>query len=107
LKDAFRECGNVIRADILQGIDGRSKGQGIVIYETREAALKAIGPSLSLSHSLLYILIHSHSVSFFSIFHLFFSKFNRVYLFMILRSEHFNNKEFHGRIITVREDRYV
>lgn len=63
LKDAFRQCGDVIRADILQTPDGRSKGQGIVIYETREAALKAI--------------------------------------------QQFNRKEFNGRIITVREDRYA
>jgi len=42
LKDAFRECGNVLRADILLGPDGRSKGQGTVLFETSADAQKAI-----------------------------------------------------------------
>jgi len=42
LKDKFRRCGNVIRADVLQGPDGRSKGSGTVLFETKFEAKKAI-----------------------------------------------------------------
>ena len=33
LKDLFREAGNVVRADVLHGHDGRSRGQGTVLFE--------------------------------------------------------------------------
>jgi len=42
LKDAFREAGSVQRADVLTLPNGRSKGQGTVLYETAEQAQKAI-----------------------------------------------------------------
>lgn len=35
--------GNVVRADILFLPNGRSKGQGTVLFETKEEATKAIG----------------------------------------------------------------
>jgi len=42
LKDKFRQCGNIIRADILLDTTGRSKGQGTVLFETSNEAQKAI-----------------------------------------------------------------
>eukprot|EP01135_Chromosphaera_perkinsii_P009928 Nk52_evm21s1967 gene=Nk52_evmTU21s1967 len=42
LKDLFREAGNVVRADVLLGHDGRSRGQGTVLFETEAEALTAI-----------------------------------------------------------------
>lgn len=42
LKDVFGEIGTIIRADILIGPDGRSKGMGTVCFETEESAQKAI-----------------------------------------------------------------
>ncbi|KAA8492148.1 putative RNA-binding protein [Porphyridium purpureum] len=43
LKDIFRTSGgNVIRADIIMGQDGRSKGIGTVLFETEEEAQRAI-----------------------------------------------------------------
>ncbi len=42
MKDLFRECGAVHRADILMNHEGKSKGQGIVVFETEEAAAQAI-----------------------------------------------------------------
>merc|ERR1739848_763629 len=42
LKDHMRECGNVVYADVFKYDDGRSKGCGIVEYETVEEAAKAI-----------------------------------------------------------------
>ncbi|KAG0269315.1 hypothetical protein DFQ27_003999 [Actinomortierella ambigua] len=42
LKDLFRGAGNVQRANIIQGRDGRSKGHGIVLFATVEDARKAI-----------------------------------------------------------------
>jgi len=63
LKDKFRRCGNVIRADIMQGQDGRSKGSGTVLFETKFEAKKAI--------------------------------------------QMFDNKEFQGRPISVRLDKFV
>lgn len=42
LKDHMREAGEVTRADIMTGADGRSKGCGIVEYENDEDAKKAV-----------------------------------------------------------------
>merc|ERR1719457_296024 len=42
LKDLFGEVGPIIRADILMGPDGRSKGMGTVCFESEESANKAI-----------------------------------------------------------------
>lgn len=42
LKDLFRQAGNIVRADINIGIDGRAKGSGTVIYETVDDAKNAI-----------------------------------------------------------------
>eukprot|EP00574_Skeletonema_japonicum_P008264 CAMPEP_0201714866 /NCGR_PEP_ID=MMETSP0593-20130828/1150_1 /ASSEMBLY_ACC=CAM_ASM_000672 /TAXON_ID=267983 /ORGANISM="Skeletonema japonicum, Strain CCMP2506" /LENGTH=506 /DNA_ID=CAMNT_0048204179 /DNA_START=186 /DNA_END=1706 /DNA_ORIENTATION=+ len=42
LKDHMRRVGNIDKADILQGNDGRSKGCGIVIYQSPKEAQRAI-----------------------------------------------------------------
>jgi len=42
LKDTFKSCGEIIRADVLTGYDGRSKGQGTVLFEESDAAQRAI-----------------------------------------------------------------
>ena len=42
LKDLFRTAGNVVRADVQENPDGRSKGTGIVVFETVEEANNAI-----------------------------------------------------------------
>ena len=42
MKDHFRTAGNVLYADVLSRPDGRSKGCGIVEFETAEQSLKAI-----------------------------------------------------------------
>jgi len=42
LKDAFREYGNILRADILYKSSGRSTGQGTVLYEKKSSAQRAI-----------------------------------------------------------------
>ncbi|CAG8434874.1 12894_t:CDS:10 [Ambispora gerdemannii] len=42
LKDLFRNAGSIIRADILIGHDGRSKGSGTVLFETPKDASHAI-----------------------------------------------------------------
>ncbi|KAI0821862.1 hypothetical protein BC628DRAFT_1392571 [Trametes gibbosa] len=42
LKDLFRSAGNIIRADINIGMDGRPKGSGTVIFETAKDAAQAI-----------------------------------------------------------------
>lgn len=42
LKDHFREIGNVVFTDILHTADGKSKGCGVVDFETAEAARDAI-----------------------------------------------------------------
>jgi len=42
LKDTFRASGTVVRADILLLPNGRSKGQGTVLFETKAEAAKAI-----------------------------------------------------------------
>lgn len=42
LKDMFRECGDIERADVREGPGGRSKGFGTVVFRTQEAADAAI-----------------------------------------------------------------
>ncbi|KAI6106977.1 hypothetical protein EDD17DRAFT_1888537 [Pisolithus thermaeus] len=42
LKDLFRTAGNIIRADINIGADGRPKGSGTVVFETSKDAQQAI-----------------------------------------------------------------
>jgi len=42
LKDTFMECGKIIRADVLVGADGRSNGQGTILFESIDDAQKAI-----------------------------------------------------------------
>lgn len=42
LKDLFRSAGNIIRADINIGADGRPKGSGTVIFETSKDAQQAV-----------------------------------------------------------------
>lgn len=42
LKDLFREYGSVIRADVPQTHDGKSKGMGTVLFETEIEAERAI-----------------------------------------------------------------
>lgn len=42
LKDLFRECGEVVRADVMELPNGRSKGVGTVLFANRESAQNAI-----------------------------------------------------------------
>jgi len=42
LKDLFRAAGNIVRADINIGADGRPKGSGTVIFESQKDAQSAI-----------------------------------------------------------------
>ncbi|KAF9908571.1 hypothetical protein EC991_009716 [Linnemannia zychae] len=42
LKDLFRKAGNIIRADVAHGFDGRSRGFGSVLFATPEDAKTAI-----------------------------------------------------------------
>ncbi|KAJ3078346.1 hypothetical protein HK102_004563, partial [Quaeritorhiza haematococci] len=42
LKDLFRQCGNVVRADVAQDQTGRSRGHGSVVMSSVEEAQKAI-----------------------------------------------------------------
>jgi RNA recognition motif-containing protein len=48
LKDLFRAAGNIIRADINIGADGRPKGSGTVVFETQKDAQQAISASCCL-----------------------------------------------------------
>ncbi|KAI7850351.1 hypothetical protein BDC45DRAFT_409064, partial [Circinella umbellata] len=42
VKDLFRNAGNILRADVVQGPDGRSRGFGTVLFATYEDAKKAM-----------------------------------------------------------------
>jgi RNA recognition motif-containing protein len=42
LKDKFRECGTVVYANVMRGDDDRSKGWGIVEFESPDEAITAI-----------------------------------------------------------------
>jgi RNA recognition motif-containing protein len=47
LKDLFRSAGNIVRADINIGPDGRAKGSGTVIFETVNDAQNAISACIA------------------------------------------------------------
>jgi RNA recognition motif-containing protein len=58
LKDLFRSAGNIVRADINIGLDGRPKGSGTVVFETAKDAQTAIGmPTLLHLFALFNIMI--------------------------------------------------
>lgn len=42
LKDLFRNAGNILRADVVIGQDGRSRGYGTVLYASADDAKRAI-----------------------------------------------------------------
>lgn len=42
LKDHFRQCGDVDRAEVAEGTDGRKKGFGLIRFHTADDANKAI-----------------------------------------------------------------
>lgn len=42
LKDLFRSAGQIVRADVAIGPDGRSRGYGTVLFATEADALKAV-----------------------------------------------------------------
>jgi len=42
LKDAFAECGSIIRADVARSADNRSRGFGTVVFNDEAGAQKAI-----------------------------------------------------------------
>lgn len=43
VKDLFRKAGKILRADVMKGCDGRSRGFGTVLFATCEDARRAIG----------------------------------------------------------------
>jgi RNA recognition motif. (a.k.a. RRM, RBD, or RNP domain) len=79
LKDLFRSAGNIIRADINIGADGRPKGSGTVIFETAKDAQQAISE---------WLLFHS---------------FPTVYDVLGM----YNGFDWYGRILEVREVRFI
>lgn len=79
MKDLFRSSGNIVRADINIGADGRPKGSGTVIFETSKDAEQAI----SKSHP--YIVTHES---------------NQV-------QGMYNGFDWYGRILEVRQDRFA
>merc|ERR1719271_312950 len=42
LKDLFKQCGNVLRADIVTDETGRSKGYGTILFDDAQCAQAAI-----------------------------------------------------------------
>lgn len=54
LKDLFRTAGNIVRADINIGADGRPKGSGTVVFETPKDAAQAISKASSSIYSYPY-----------------------------------------------------
>jgi RNA recognition motif-containing protein len=77
LKDLFRSAGNIVRADINIGADGRAKGSGTVIFETSKDAQQAI----STLHNLLLRILKN----------------------LTLDLAMFNSYEWYGRVLEVRE----
>jgi hypothetical protein len=59
LKDLFRAAGNIIRADINIGADGRPKGSGTVVFETPKDAQQAICMYFCPSQSFISVVIMS------------------------------------------------
>ena len=55
LKDLFRSCGNVMRADIPADYQSRSKGFGTVVMSTVEEARKGVCKLLFFSFFFLFI----------------------------------------------------
>lgn len=62
LKDLFRTAGNIIRADINIGADGRPKGSGTVVFETPKDAQQAISTLFSCISSTIVIFIRLRQV---------------------------------------------
>ncbi len=60
MKEEFSTCGHVVRADIETSADGRSKGFGIVKFETHESALAAIGAFLLIPVNLIVEVANMH-----------------------------------------------
>ncbi|GMM29266.1 single-stranded telomeric DNA-binding/mRNA-binding protein [Martiniozyma asiatica (nom. inval.)] len=42
LKDMFRECGDILRADVRENAGGRSRGYGTVVFANEEGAINAV-----------------------------------------------------------------
>ncbi|KAJ3288061.1 hypothetical protein HK104_008346 [Borealophlyctis nickersoniae] len=78
LKDLFRQAGNVIRADVLEGPDKRSKGSGTVVFESPHEVQSAIRRGTV----------------------------DNVYFGFLLGLAMFDGYEWHGRRLEVREDRF-
>jgi hypothetical protein len=79
LKDLFRSAGNIVRADINIGMDGRPKGSGTVIFESAKDAQNAIG-----------IILHK-----------------QLGLSLTWPLGMYNGFEWYGRVLEVREVTYI
>lgn len=66
----FRSAGNIIRADINIGADGRPKGSGTVVFETPKDAQQAICEPHDLFHSFILLGLVSQFDSYVSWFRL-------------------------------------
>ncbi|KAF5356824.1 hypothetical protein D9756_006821 [Leucocoprinus leucothites] len=80
LKDLFRNAGNIIRADINIGADGRPKGSGTVVFETVKDAQQAISKFTILCAASQWL---------------------------ISGVDMYNGYDWYGRTLEVREDRYA
>ncbi|KAF9093478.1 hypothetical protein BGX23_003299 [Mortierella sp. AD031] len=58
LKDLFRKAGNIIRADVAHGYDGRSRGFGSVLFATHEDAKVAIATFDNYEHNGRTLRVH-------------------------------------------------
>jgi len=58
LKDHFRQCGKILRADTLVGPDGRPKGQGTILFERRIDAEKAMNTLSNTEFQGRVIIVH-------------------------------------------------
>jgi RNA recognition motif-containing protein len=90
LKDYFKGYGRVVRAEALTSADGIPKGQGTVLFETKEDAQNAIGKFFSFDFHFFASHTHAYACSHCS--------------FSTARA---NNTELQGRVIVVQEDKYV
>ena len=77
----FRSAGNIIRADINIGADGRPKGSGTVIFETAKDAQQAISASFLLFLGLPLLSFYPSGM--------------------------YNGFDWYGRTLEVREDRFA